>query len=331
MVASMTRTSWAKGPVNLPPSAWALMATKHRWGALALAIMLGLTGSGYAAENSGCAAAKKVDRSEAPGSAFEGEIPAACIGNEAKLVLPRVRGKRFVSTVVKDAAKPKQENSVGVAVSGKEIHPELGFVHRLYRPERPSGETLVLLHGSGGDESTLLPLAQQIAPNATLLAVRGRVVQDGVTRWYRRVTPVRFDQNDIRAEADAFAIFLKAASKAYGFDLMRTTFVGYSNGANLVAALSLLHPGLVQRAALLRSMPVLDKPPVADLAAANFLVVAGKNDGLYARYAPALEKVLARNGAHVIAHMIPAGHGLDDEDAKLVGEWLAGAATVSMK
>lgn len=139
MVASMMRTSWAKGPVNLPPSAWALMATKHRWGALALAIMLGLTGSGYAAENSGCAAARKVDRSEAPGSAVEGEIPAACIGNEAKLVLPRVRGKRGVSTVVKDAAKPKQENSVGVAVSGKEIHPELGFVHKLYRPERPSG------------------------------------------------------------------------------------------------------------------------------------------------------------------------------------------------
>jgi phospholipase/carboxylesterase len=303
------------------------MATKLGLGAFALGIMLGLTGSGYAAENSGCAAIKEVGRSEAFGSAAKGEIRAACIGNEAKLVLPPLRGKRGVGAV-KEA---RQENSVGMAVSGKEIQPELGFVHKLYRPDRPSGETLVLLHGSGGDESTLLPLAQEIAPNATLLAVRGRIVQDGVTRWYRRVTPVRFDQKDIRAEADAFATFLKAASKAYGFDLMRTTFVGYSNGANLVAALSLLHPGLVQRAALLRSMPVLDKPPVADLAAANFLVVAGKNDGLYARYAPALEKVLARNGAHVIAHMIPAGHGLDDEDARLVGEWLAGSATVSMK
>ncbi len=327
----MMRTSWAKGPVNLPPSAWALMATKLGLGAFALAIMFGLTGRGHAAENSACAAAKEVDRSEAFGSAVEGEIPAACIGNEAKPVLSPRRGKLGVGIAVREAAKLKQENSVGVAVSGKEIHPELGFVHKLYRPERPNAETLVLLHGSGGDESTLLPLAQQIAPNATLLAVRGRVVQDGVTRWYRRVTPVRFDQKDIRAEADAFATFLRAASKAYGFDLMRTTFIGYSNGANLVAALSLLHPGLDQRAALLRSMPVLDKPPATDLAAANFLVVAGKNDGLYARYAPALEKVLARNGAHVIAHMIPAGHGLDDEDTRLVGEWLAGSATVSMK
>lgn len=307
------------------------MATKHGLGAFALGIMLGLTGNGYAAENSGCAAAGKVDRSEALGPTIESEISTTCIGNEALLVLPPTPGKRGVGNAVSEAARPKQENSVGAAVSGKEINPELGFVHKLHRPARPSGETLVLLHGSGGDESTLLPLAQEIAPNATLLAVRGRVVQDGVTRWYRRVTPVRFDQNDIRAEADAFAMFVKAASKAYGFDLMRTTFVGYSNGANLVAALSLLHPGLVQRAALLRSMPVLDKPPVADLAAANFLVVAGKDDGLYARYAPALEKVLARNGAHVIAHMIPAGHGLYDEDARLVGEWLAGSATVSMK
>lgn len=308
------------------------MATKHGLGALlALAIMLGLTGNGYAAESPGCAAPGRVAGSEAPGLTVKGEDPAACIGSEAKLIMPPLRGKRGVGAAVKEAAKPKQENNVEAAVNGKEIHPELGFIHKLYRPERPSGETLVLLHGSGGDESTLLPLAQQIAPNATLLAVRGRVVQDGVTRWYRRVTPVRFDQKDIRAEADAFAIFLRAASKAYGLDLGHTTFVGYSNGANLVAALSLLHPGLVQRAALLRSMPVLDKPPVADLAVANFLVVAGKNDGLYARYAPALEKVLARNGAHVIAHMIPAGHGLDEEDARLVGEWLASSATVSMK
>lgn len=298
------------------------MATKHGLGGLALAMMLGLTGIGGAAENRRC------ESVAVSGVAAETSAEAACVGEEIS-VAP-VRGRRGAGTVV-EVAKPNLEGMAGAAVKGEEIHPELGFVHRLYRPEKPNGETLVLLHGSGGDESTLLPLARRAAPNATLLAVRGRVVQDGVTRWYRRVTPVRFDQKDIRAEAGAFAAFLEAAAKTYGIDLRRATFVGYSNGANLVAALSLLHPGLVRRAALLRSMPVLDKPPVADLAAANFLVVAGKDDGLYARYAPALEKALARNGAHVIAHTIPAGHGLDDEDARLVGEWLAGSAAVSMK
>ncbi len=334
MVASMMRASRAKGPINLPPSAWALMATKHGLGGLALAILLGLTRIGDAAENPGCELAKIAANGAIAGVGLHAKnyasVPASCSTDEIGVVPAPSRGKRGAGTVTK-VAKPKQEQNVRAAVSDEEIHPELGFVHKLYRPERPNGETLVLLHGSGGNEITLLPLAQKIAPNATLLAVRGRVLQDGVTRWYRRVTPVRFDQKDVRAEADAFATFLEAAAEAYGLDLARTTFIGYSNGANLVAALSLLHPGLVQRAALLRSMPVLDKPPVADLAASNFLVVAGKDDGLYARYAPALEKVLARNGAHVIAHMIPAGHGLDDEDARLVGEWLAGTAAVSMK
>jgi phospholipase/carboxylesterase len=310
------------------------MATKHGLGGLALAILLGLTGIGFAAENPTCESAKVAVGGAIKGAGLHGKIhasaPASCGSDEIEAVPSPARGKRGAGPITK-VAKPKQEQNVRAVVSSEEINQDLGFVHKLYRPERPNGETLVLLHGSGGNEMTLLPLAQKIAPNATLLAVRGRVLQDGVTRWYRRVTPVRFDQKDIRAEADAFATFLEAAAKAYGLDLTRTTFIGYSNGANLVAALSLLHPGLVQRAALLRSMPVLDKPPVADLAAANFLVVAGKDDGLYARYAPALEKVLARNGAHVIARMIPAGHGLDDEDTRLVGEWLAGSAAMSMK
>ncbi len=307
------------------------MATKHILGALALGWVLGLTVTGRAAENPGCASPDKAAGRAVSVTMVDGKARADCL-EEAAVAPAPVRGKRGAGTVATGGAiKPQQEQSIRTMVSDEKIHPGLGFVHKLYRPERPNGETLVLLHGSGGDETTLLPMAERMAPNATLLAVRGRIVQDGITRWYRRVTPVRFDQKDIRAEADALAAFLKAAAKTYGFDLGRTTFVGYSNGANLVAALSLLHPRLVHRAALLRSMPVLDKPPAADLAAANFLVIAGKDDGLYARYAPALEKVLARNGAHVIAHTIPAGHGLDDEDARLVGEWLAGSAAVSMK
>ncbi len=208
--------------------------------------------------------------------------------------------------------------------------PELGFAHRLERPERANGDVLVLLHGSGGDEETLMPLAREAAPRATLLGVRGRVLQDGVTRWYRRVTPVRFDQKDIRSEAAAFADFLGDAVEAYGLDAGRLSFVGYSNGANLVAALALLEPRLVRQAALLRAMPVLDKPPAGDLSRSRFLVVAGREDQLYARYAPALAEVLAKRGADVEAHLIAAGHMLTDEDTRLLGAWLAGGPAVSM-
>jgi phospholipase/carboxylesterase len=306
------------------------MATKHVFGALALVSTLGLTNLAAAIENSDCDSLGQAGEMSAPGAEnTKRQQAAAACRKQAAAATGIPRGKRGAGTIV-EQTKPKQDKRVRPAVNSEELHPELGFTHQLYRPERPNGETLVLLHGSGGDETTLLPLAQQIAPNATLLAVRGRVVQDGVTRWYRRVTPVRFDQKDIRAEAGAFAKFLSAAAKAYGLDLTRTTFVGYSNGANLVAALSLLYPGLVQRAALLRSMPVLDKPPAADLTAADFLLIAGKDDRLYARFAPALEKMLGNNGARVAAHLIAAGHGLDDEDARLVGEWLAGSAAISM-
>jgi phospholipase/carboxylesterase len=334
MVATTMRTSPGRKPPLTFHRQLGLMATRYLFGALALAALLGLTGTGYAAESPGCESAQKATSSRPSTATAQGKARdqayAACVEKKIAVAAPPGRRKRGAGTVADKAAKPKQEMSIEAAVSGEEIHQELGFTHRLYRPEQPNGETLVLLHGSGGNEMTLLPLAQQIAPSATLLAVRGRVIQDGVTRWYRRVTPVRFDQKDIRAEADAFATFLEAAAEAYGLDLARTTFIGYSNGANLVAALSLLHPGLVQRAALLRSMPVLDKPPVADLAAADFLVVAGRDDRLYARYAPALEKMLRQARAHVTAHLIPAGHGLDDQDARLVGEWLAASTAVSM-
>jgi phospholipase/carboxylesterase len=216
---------------------------------------------------------------------------------------------------------------MGAALEGGEIHWISGFAHRLQRPARPSGEALMLLHGSGGDESTLLPFATRIAPDATLVGVRGRVMQDGVTRWYRRVTPVRFDQKDIRSEADAFADFVSEAATTYRLDLARTAFVGYSNGANLVAAMALLHPGLVRRAVLMRAMPVLKRPPTADLTTASFLIIAGKEDRLYARYAPALEKTLRGSGAHVEAHVVPAGHEFGDEDVRIAGEWLAAANT----
>jgi phospholipase/carboxylesterase len=216
-------------------------------------------------------------------------------------------------------------------LNGDEIHWISGFAHRIQQPERPSGEALVLLHGSGGDETTLLPFAARIAPAATLVGVRGRVLQDGVTRWFRRLTPVRFDQKDIRAEANAFAAFLLEAAKAYRLNLATTALVGYSNGANLVAAMALINPGLVRRAILMRSMPVLTRPPLADLSGAGFLIISGKEDRLYRDYAPALAKLLRGTGAEVEAHVVPAGHEFGDEDARIAARWLASAREVPVK
>jgi phospholipase/carboxylesterase len=208
---------------------------------------------------------------------------------------------------------------------------ESDFTHRISRPQHPNGRTIVLMHGSGGDESTLIPLAAKIDPHATLIGIRGRVVQEGVKRWYKRITPTSFDQTDIRAEAAAFASFFRDLSKREAIDLGQTTFLGYSNGANLINALSVLEPDMVERAVLLRSMPILDAIPAANLGKAKVLTITGENDKLYAPFGPKLEAMFRACGADVVAKTISAGHEVGDEDARIASEWLAGLKLASAK
>lgn len=199
----------------------------------------------------------------------------------------------------------------------------LSFHCRIQRPTGPARLTLVLLHGSGADETTLVPLAREIAPDALLVAVRGRIVQDGGPRWFARDTPTRFVQESILAEAAAFAGFVGNAARAFRFHLSRTVFLGYSNGANLVTSVMLLHPGIITRAVLLRAMPVLDEAPDTDLSAARILSISGAADVTYAPFAPALSTLLRRHGAEVEDHVVPAGHEFGADDAALARDWLA--------
>ncbi|MEP7454476.1 alpha/beta hydrolase [Phyllobacterium sp. SB3] len=225
-------------------------------------------------------------------------------------------GTGILKKAVKGEILPQSEGA---------LQEDLSFKYRLYRPETPNGDTVVLLHGSGQDETSLVSFASKIAPDALLVAVRGRVVQDGSNRWYRRLTPVSFDQKDIRSEAKAFADFLKQATVKYKIDLSRTTFLGYSNGANLVNSVMMLYPDLVKQAVLLRSMPVLTGSLDANLGDARVLTVSGASDQLYAPYAPALEDMLRSHGARVEARSIKSDHGLGKDDVRVVSEWLSGA------
>jgi phospholipase/carboxylesterase len=198
----------------------------------------------------------------------------------------------------------------------------LAFLYRVYRPQDAGDEALVLLHGSGVDETTLVPLAAEIAPSALLVAVRGRIAQDDGMRWFARITPTRFEQESIRTEADAFATFIVDAVKANGLDLARTTFLGYSNGANLISSVMLLHPGLIGRAVLMRPMPVLDEVPPTDLSKTQVLVIAGDADVTYAPFAPPLVALLRRHGVEVEAHTVPSGHEFGADDVSIARHWL---------
>ncbi|WP_328824834.1 alpha/beta hydrolase [Mesorhizobium neociceri] len=203
------------------------------------------------------------------------------------------------------------------------LHRDLAFPYRLLKPENAGGECLFLLHGSGVDETTMLPIARQIAPDATLVAVRGRIPQEDGFRWFERITPTSFEQASIRAETSAFAAFASEAAKRHGLDLARTTFLGYSNGANLVPSLMLLNPGLVRKAALLRAMPVLDDAPATDLTGTRVLIIAGAADETYGPFAPTLATLLTKRGAEVDARIVPSGHEIGDPDAAIVTQWLA--------
>ncbi len=209
------------------------------------------------------------------------------------------------------------------ALPGEERMPlrDLPFVHRFHWPADPDGSTIILLHGSGGNEADLMPLAARISPRATLLGLRGRATEEGSNRWFRRLDEKTFDQADISAEAEAFAAFVAGAVRAYGLDPDRMVYLGYSNGANLLAAALRLHPGLIRRAVLLRATEVLENPPQADLAGTRVLMVQGAQDAFAT---PALAASLRRAGADLDEKTIQAGHDLDPADLGIVRGWLGG-------
>lgn len=213
------------------------------------------------------------------------------------------------------------------ALPGEERTPmrALHFIHRFHRPDNPDGSTLVLLHGTGGNESDLMPLAARLAPRATLLGVRGRSTEEGINRWFRRFDAVTYDQADIRAEAEAFAGFIDEAARAYALQPQGLTYLGYSNGANLLGVMLQLHPGLIRKAVLLRGIQVLESPPAlaADaLAGTRALLLNGARDP-FGRMAPALEQALRAGGADLQVQTLAAGHELSPLDPPAVRDWLA--------
>jgi phospholipase/carboxylesterase len=166
------------------------------------------------------------------------------------------------------------------------------------------------------------PSSQRACLLKTLLGVRGRSTEEGVRRWFRRFSVTSFDQEDIRFEAQAFAAFVEGANAAYRLDPTRTVFLGYSNGANLLAAFMLLHPRLARKAILLRAVSVLENVPDVDRSDADILMIAGASDP-YGHLASALEQALRASGARVDARTVGSGHELGAEDIKVAANWLA--------
>lgn len=199
---------------------------------------------------------------------------------------------------------------------------DLGFVHR-YVPARAEGlPSLLLLHGTGGDENDLLPLGEAMLPGAALLSPRGTVLEQGMSRFFRRLAPGVFDVDDLKARTHELAAFVEAAARTYGL-AAPIVAVGYSNGANIAASLLLLHPGLLAGAVLLRPMlPFAPERPV-DLGGTSVYVASARDDPLVpAASAEELIALLRDSRASVTVAWRDGGHGLQRRDVTEAAAWL---------
>src|SRR5690349_439161 len=197
----------------------------------------------------------------------------------------------------------------------------LSFIHRFEPGTEPGRPPLLLLHGTGGDEGDLLPLGRAIAPGSALLSPRGKVLENGMPRFFRRLAEGVFDEDDVRRRADELAGFVAEAREAYG--LAAPVALGFSNGANIAAALLLRRPEALAGAALLRAMVPLPGPPVEDLAGKPVLLLSGAADPIVpAGNAARLAATLGSAGADVRHEMLPVGHGLSQADVAIMKAWL---------
>jgi phospholipase/carboxylesterase len=199
---------------------------------------------------------------------------------------------------------------------------DLGFTHRFVPGADTARPPLLLLHGTGGDEHDLVPLAERIGPGHALLSPRGRVAEQGLTRFFRRSPDGVWDLADFSARTGELAEFIKRAVAAYRVG--RPIALGYSNGANIAWSLLLKEPGLLAGAILLRAMLPFDPRPLPDLRGIPVLLIAGSHDELIpVERAGLLAALLGEAGADVTYEVLRAPHGLTEQDLTLASEWLA--------
>jgi phospholipase/carboxylesterase len=198
---------------------------------------------------------------------------------------------------------------------------DLAFIHRFEPGNRLEAPPVLLLHGTGGDENDLLPLGQAIAPGSALLSVRGKVLEHGMPRFFRRLAEGVFDENDVRRRANELVDFVADARKRY--DLAAPIALGYSNGANIAAAMLLLRPQVLAGAILLRAMVPFAQPPKPDLARKPVLITSGQCDPIIpASNAAELARQLTHAGANAQHSVLPNGHELTQMDVTLAKEWM---------
>jgi phospholipase/carboxylesterase len=203
------------------------------------------------------------------------------------------------------------------------MRPQPDFIHDFV--PGGSSRTLLLLHGTGGNERDLIPLGHELDPNAALLSPRGKVLENGMPRFFRRLAEGVFDLEDLKYRTNELANFVTAAARHYGFASDQLVAVGYSNGANVAASMLLLRPEIMQTAILFRAMVPLVPDTLPNLSFVRVWIGAGDQDPIIPpSEVQRLVELLRRAGADATIRFFNAGHGLTNEDLEAARHWLGG-------
>ncbi|MGH9985277.1 MAG: alpha/beta hydrolase [Nitrososphaeraceae archaeon] len=185
--------------------------------------------------------------------------------------------------------------------------------------------TLLLLHGTGGDETDLIPIARKLEiTNASILSPRGKVIENGMPRYFRRLAEGIFDIEDLKFRTNELADFVQKASKTYALDLNRIIAIGYSNGANIAASVLLVRPEILSDAILFRPMIPLVPNTLPNLSSKRVLISAGLHDPIVASYQTKdLFDLLEKVGAKVSIQWQNSGHELTQREMTAARKWLS--------
>jgi predicted esterase len=202
---------------------------------------------------------------------------------------------------------------------------DLGFIHRFLPAEdSANGETLVVLHGTGGDENDLIGIGQAIAPGAAILSPRGNVLENGAPRFFRRLAEGVFDPKEVRSRAEELARFIRAAVITYRLDPTRVFALGYSNGANVASTVMFVEPGILQGAILFRPMLVYEPTERKDLSGSAVFISAGRMDPIVPTASvERLVELFELAHAEVTLKWQLVGHNLVPSEVSEAANWLA--------
>lgn len=199
------------------------------------------------------------------------------------------------------------------------------MIHFYEKGADPSAPTLLLLHGTGGTERDLIGVGRMISAGSAQLGVRGNVSENGMSRFFRRLSEGVFDEEDLIFRTGELGGFLDEAAAQYGFDRRNVVAVGYSNGANIAASLMFHQEQALRGAVLLHPMVPRRGIALPDLQAAQVFIGAGRNDPLCPpAESEELTRLLQEAGADVLLHWENNGHQLSRSEIEQAAAWFGG-------